>query len=107
MVKRVPVIIKSHHGPLKMLAKARKQNFNLILKNTPRIGQAIRALFKLILDPKGPLETKHTKKLKKHKLFIRKIAKAQNKNVVPHVQKGGSIFKTILGVALPLLSGLL
>ena len=107
MVKRVPVIVKSHHGPLKLLAKAKKQNFNLILKNTPRIAHAIKTLFKLILNPKGPLEAKHTKKLRKHKQFIRKVAHADNKKVIPTIQKGGSIFKTILGIALPLLGGLL
>ena len=107
MVKRLPVIIKSHHGPLKLLSKAKKQNFNLILENTPRIAHAIKTLFKLILNPKGPLEIKQTNKLRKHKNFIRKVAHADNKKVVPTVQKGGSIFKTILGIALPLLSGLL
>ena len=107
MVKRVPVIIKSHHGPLKLLAKARKQNFNLILKNTPRIAHAIKTLFKLILNPSGPMEHKHTKKLRKHKKFIRKVAHGSNKDVIPTVQKGGSIFKTILGIALPILSSLI
>lgn len=107
MVKRVPVIIKSHYGPLKLLAKAKKQNFNLILKNTPRIAHAIKTLFKLILSPKGAMDPKHTKKLRKHKTFIRKVAHGSNKNIIPTVQKGGSIFKTILGIALPLLSSLI
>ena len=106
MVKRVPVIIKSHHGPLKMLAKSKKHNFNMIIKNTPRIAQAIKSLFKLIVNPRGPMEAKHLKKLSKHKAFIRKVAHANNKDIIPTIQKGGSIFKTILNVALPILSSL-
>ena len=90
-----------------MLAKAKKQNFNIILKNTPRIAQVIKTLFKLLLNPKGPMEEKHIKKLRRHKVFMRKVAQSSNKALIPTVQKGGSIFKTILGVALPLLGSLI
>ena len=106
MVKRVPVIIKSHHGPLKMLAGAKKQNFNLIIQNTPRIVQAIKTLFRLIVNPRGPLEPHHLKKLSKHKAFIRKVVRANNKDIIPHIQQGGSIFKSILNVALPIITSL-
>ena len=107
MPKRVPAIVKAHHGPLKMLSKARKRNFNIILNTTPKIAQAIKTLFHLILDEKGPLQPEQTKKLKRHKRFIRKVAHGPHDRVIPHVQKGGSIFKTILSVALPFLSSLI
>ena len=107
MAKRIPAIVKAHHGPFRMLSKARKRNFNIILNTTPKIAHAIKTLFKLILDQKGPLEPKHIKKLKKHQAFIRKIAHGPQNRVIPDVQKGGSIFKTILSIALPFLSTLL
>ena len=107
MPKRVPAIVKSHHGPLKMLSKARKRNFNLILNTTPKIAKAIKTLFRLILDQKGPLQAEHTDKLRKHKQFIRRVAHGPDDRVIPHIQKGGSIFKTILSVALPFLSSLI
>ena len=107
MAKRIPAVIRKHHGPLKMMSKATKRNFNIILNTTPQIAHAIQALFKLILDRNGPMEENHIKKLKKHKHFIRKIAYNSHKRVIPDIQKGGSIFKTILSVALPFLSTLL
>ena len=107
MAKRVPAIVKSHHGPLKMLSKARKRNFNIILNTTPKIAHAIKSLFRMILDRNGPLQPEETRKLKKHQQFIRKVALGPHREVIPHVQKGGSIFKTILSVALPFLSSLI
>ena len=90
-----------------MLSKARKDNFMIILKNTPQIGKAIKSLFKFILNQKGP-GRKHIQKLKKHRDFIRKIAHGPQKELIPTiVQHSDSIFKTILSVALPLLRSMI
>ena len=88
-----------------MLAKAKNQNFNIILKNTPGMARAIRSLFRSILNKKGPFASDNLQKLKKHKTFIRKIA--HGTNTVATVQKGGNAFQDILGYIVPLITALL
>ena len=107
MAKRVHLIIKSHHGALKMLSKARGKKFNIILNNTPNIMKAVKTLFRYILN--GSLNTKphHIKKLKPHRKLIRKIAHGGVKEGKVAVQKGGSIIKTILSTIVPLIPALL
>ena len=98
-------MIRSYHGAFKMLAKAKNQNFNIILKNTPKLARAIKSLFKSILSKKGPFAGQDMKKLKKHKAFIRKVA--HGPRTIATVQKGGSVFQTILDFVVPLLTALL
>ena len=107
MAKRVHLTIKSHHGALKMLSKARGKNFNIILNNTPNIMRAVKILFRYILN--GSLNPKphHVKKLKPHRKLIRKIAHGGLKEGKVAVQKGGSIIKTILSTIVPLIPALL
>ena len=78
------------------------------MKNTPAMAKAIKVLCRHILNGTIKLETKHVKKLKPHRKYIRSLAdgthKAINRRVV---QKGGSIFQTILKTVLPLIPALL
>ena len=99
--------IKSHHGALKMLSKAKRNNAVIILKNTPDMHKAIKALCRYILNGTLRLEKKHVKKLKPHRKFIKSLAKGTNKSINTKVQKGGSIFQTILKTVLPLIPAIL
>lgn len=101
------MIIKSHHGALRMLSKAKGQNFNIIIKNTPDMAKALKVLCRYILNGTLKLQDKHVKKLKPHRKFIRKIASSPHKTIKTTVQKGGSILQTILSTVLPLISVLL
>ena len=107
MPKRVHMIIKTHHGALKMLSKAKGKNFNVIIKNTPDMGKALKVLCRYILNGVIKLNQKHVKKLKPHRRLIRKIANSGHKTIKAHVQKGGSMLQTILNTVIPLLPALL
>ena len=107
MPKRIHLIIKSHHGALKMLSKARGRKFNIILNNTPDIVKAIKVLFRYILDGTLKMKPHHKQKLKLHKKIIRKIAHGGVKENKTVVQKGGSLIKTILSTVVPLIPALL
>ena len=107
MPKRVHLIIKSHHGALKMLSKAKGKNFNIIVKNTPDMAKAIKVLCRYILNGTLKLGEKHVKKLKPHRKFIRKIVNSGHKAIKTHVQKGGNIIQSILNTVLPLIPALL
>ena len=99
--------LKNHHNALQMLANANKENFNIIIESTPGIANAIKHLCKYILDGTIKLEKKHVKKLKPHRKIIRKLSNTYKKGIKTTVQRGGSIFKTILNTVLPLLPALL
>ena len=58
--------LKKHHNALKMLSKAKKNHFKIIVENTPDIVKAIKHLCKYILNGTINLENKHVKKLKNH-----------------------------------------
>lgn len=90
-----------------MLSKAKKDNFSIIVKNTPGIAKAIKYLCKYILNGTIKLEKKHVKKLKPHRKLIRKLSTNHQKGIKTTVQRGGSILKTILNTVLPLLPALL
>ena len=101
------MIIKSHHGALKMLSKTKRKNMIIILKNTPNIHKAIKVLCRYILNGTLSLEQKHTKKLKPHRKFIKSMADGTHKSINTRIQKGGSIFQTILKTVLPLIPAIL
>ena len=107
MSKRVHLIIKSHHGALKMLSKAKGKKFNIILNNTPDIVKAVKVLFRYILNGSLKMKPHHVKKLKPHRKLIRSIAHGGLKESKTVVQKGGSIIKTILSTIVPLIPALL
>ena len=107
MPKRIHLIIKSHHGALKMLSKTRGKRFDVVLKNTPNIRKAIKVLFRYVLNGSLKLKKHHISKLAPHKNFIREIAHGGLKKNRPVVQKGGSIIKQILSVIVPLIPALL
>ena len=107
MAKRLHLILRSHHTALKMLNKSKGSNFDIILNNTPSMIKAIRILFRYILKNTLKMERKHLSILKPHRKFIRKIANGSNKIVKPVIQKGGSIFNTILSTVLPLLAAII
>ena len=107
MSKRVHVILKSHHGALKMLSKAKGKNFKILIGNTPDMAKALKVLFRYILNGRIKMQDKHVKKLKPHRNFIRKIARSPQKTIKTTIQKGGSILQTILNTVLPLLPALL
>ena len=102
------MIIKTHHGALKMLSSAKKKNFIIIMKNTPTMAKAIKTLCRYILNGTMKLEPKHVKILKLHRKFIRGLADGTHKSINRRVvQKGGSIFQAILKTVLPLIPALL
>lgn len=107
MPKRIHLSLKAHHGGLKLLSRASKKNFVVILKNTPGMAKAIKHLFRYVLNGSLQLENKHVKKLKPHRRFIKRIAESPDKSINTKVQKGGSIFQSILKTVLPLLPALL
>ena len=107
MPKRVHVILKSHHGALKMLSKAKGRRFSIILNNTPDITKALRVLFRYVLNGTLKLQDNHLKKLKRHRNFVRKVAEGSDATIKRHVQRGGNILKSILNTVLPLLPMLL
>ena len=101
------MILKSHHGALKMLSRVKGKNFKILLGNTPDMSKALHVLFRYILNGTLKLQAKHVRKLKPHRKFIRKIAQSPRKTIKTTVQKGGSILQTILNTVLPLLPALL
>ena len=101
------MIIKSHHGALTMLAKTKKKNLPVILKNTPAMHKAVRVLSRYILNGTPPLKSRHVKKLKPHRKFIKSLADGTHRTINTQIQKGGSIFQTILKTVLPLIPALL
>ena len=107
MPKRIHVVLKSHHGALKMLSKAKGRRFSVILNNTPDITKALKVLFRYVLNGTLKLEDKHVKKLKPHRNFVRKVADGTHTTIKRHAQKGGNILKSILNTVLPLLPMLL
>ena len=107
MPKRIHVIIKSHHGAFKMLAKTKKKNIPVILKNTPAMHKAVKVLSRYILNGTLPLKNKHVMKLKPHRKFIKSLADGTHRTINTQIQKGGSIFQTILKTVLPLIPVLL
>ena len=107
MSKRVHVIVKSHHGALKILSKAKGANYGIIIKNTPHMAKALKVLCRYILNGTIKLQDKHVKRLKPHRKFIRRIAASSHQTIKTKVQKGGSILRTILATVLPLLPALL
>ena len=107
MPKRIHVIIKSHHGALKILSKAKGENYGILIKNTPDMAKVLKVLCRYILNGTIKLQDKHVKKLKPHRQFIRKIASSPHSTIKTKVQKGGSILQSILNTVLPLLPVLL
>jgi len=107
MSKRVHVIIKSHHGALKMLSKTKRKNLTVIMKNTPAIHKAIKVLSGYILNGTLPLKNKHVIKLKPHRKFIKSLADGNHRTINTKIQQGGSILQTILKTVLPLIPVLL
>lgn len=107
MPKRVSKILKTHHGALKMLAKARGDNYRNIINNTPKMTTAIKLICRHILNGKLKLGKTHIKKLKPLRQFIRKIAYDPHKAIKGVVQTGGNIIQSILNTILPLLPALL
>ena len=107
MPKRIHMIVKSHHGALKILSQTKASNYGIIIKNTPDMAKALKVLCGYILNGTIKLQDKHVKRLKPHRKFIRKIAKSSHKTIKTKVQKGGSILRTILNTVLPLLPALL
>ncbi len=107
MSKRVHIILKSHHGALKMLSRAKGKNFKILLGNTPDMMKALKVLFQYILNGRLRMQDNHVRKLKPHRNFIRRIARSPHKSIKTKVQKGGSILQTILNTVLPLLPALL
>ena len=101
------MILKSHHGALKMLSRVKGKNFKIILGNTPDMVKVLKVLFQYILSGRLKMEDKHVRKLKPHRKFIRKIARSPHSTIKTTVQKGGSILQTILNTVLPLLPALL
>lgn len=101
------MILRSHHAALKMLNKSKGENFDIILNNTPSMIKAIKMLFKYILKDTLGMKRKHIDALKPHRKFIRKIANGSVKSAKPTIQKGGSIFQTILSTVLPLLTAII
>ena len=101
------MILKSHHGALKMLSKARGKNFSIIVNNTPDMAKALKVLFRYVLNGTIKLEDKHIKKLKPHRNFVRKLAHSSHKTIKTTLQKGGNILQSILNTILPLLPALL
>ena len=99
--------IKSHHGAFKLLSKAKRKNVIIILKNTPKMHKAIQVLCRYILNGTIQLENKHVKKLKPHRKFIKALADGTQKAINTKIQKGGSIFQTILKTVLPLIPAIL
>lgn len=99
--------LKTHHGGLKLLSRAKKKNFVVILNNTPAMAQAIKHLFRYVLNGTLKLDKKQIKKLKPHRRFIKSVAESPHKSINSKVQKGGSIFQTILRTVLPLIPALL
>ena len=99
--------IKSHHSAFKLLSKAKRKNMIIILKNTPAIHKAVKVLCRYILNGTIQLENKHVKKLKPHRKFIKALADGSQKAINTKIQKGGSIFQTILKTVLPLIPALL
>ena len=99
--------IKTHHGALKLLSKAKRKNLIIILKNTPKMLKAIKVLCRYILNGTIRLENKHVKKLKPHRKFIKNLADGSHKAINTKIQKGGSIFQSILRTVLPLISAIL
>ena len=81
MPKRVHLVLKTHHDALKMLSKAKGQRFKIIMENTPEMVKAIQVLFRYILNSRLKLQDKHVNKLKPHKNYIRKIARASHKAI--------------------------
>ena len=91
-----------------MLAKTKKKNVPVILKNTPAMHKAVKVLSRYILNGTLPLKNKHVMKLKPHRKFIKALADGTHKTIMnTQVQKGGSIFQTILKTVLPLIPALL
>ena len=90
-----------------MLSKAKRKNLVLILKNTPDMHKAIKTLCRYILNGTLQLEKKHVKKLKPHRKFIKSLADGTHSSINTKIQKGGSIFQTILKTVLPLIPALL
>ena len=107
MPKRIHLILRSHHAALKMLNKSKGGNFEIILNNTPSMIKAVKILFKYILKNTLGMGQKHIDTLKPHRNFIRKIANGNNKTAKSTIQKGGSIFQTILSTVLPLLTAII
>ena len=107
MSKRVSKVLKTHHSALKMLAKARGDNYKNIIKNTPKMVTAIKLVCRHILNGKLKLGKTHIKKLKPFRQYIRKIAHKPHKDIKATVQTGGNIIQSILSTVLPLLPALL
>jgi len=107
MPKRIHVIIKSHHGALKILSKAKGEKYDVIVNNTPNMAKALKVLFRYILNGTIQLKPRHVRKLKPHRKFIRKIAQSPHKTIKTTVQKGGNILQNILTTVLPLIPALL
>ena len=101
------MILKSHHGALEMLSKAKGDKFKTILNNTPSMMRAIQTLFKHMLKNSMGMVTNHIEVFHPHRNFIRKIANGPIKSIKPVIQKGGSIFQTILSTVLPLLAAII
>ena len=107
MSKRISKTVKTHHGALKMLAKARGENYKNILTNTPKMVTAIKMVCRHILNGNFKLGRTHIKKLKPLRQFIRKIAYKPHRAIKVALQTGGNIIQSILNSVLPLLPALL
>ena len=101
------MILKSHHGALRMLSKAKGRKFHVIVNNTPDMLKAIKVLCRYVLNGTLKLNDTHLKKLKPHRSFVRKIANSNHKTIKRHIQKGGNILQSVLNTVLPLLPMLL
>ena len=63
MSQRIHLVLKSHHGALKMLSKAKGRKFEVVLKNTPNMMKAIRTLFQYVLKGRLNMKPHHVKKI--------------------------------------------
>ena len=53
------MILKSHHGALRMLSKAKGRNFDIIINTTPNMTKALKVLCNYILKGVLDLQNKH------------------------------------------------
>ena len=103
-------LIKENLTALKTLAHIGPKRALVIVNNSPtKFLHVFKILSQSILDGTIPLKEGHIKKLKKHKLIIRNIAKSRSGRHIKKAvsQKGGSFFKSVLNTLLPIIPMLL
>ena len=80
------MIVKSHHGALKLLSQTKASNYGIIIKNTPDMAKALKILCRYILNGTIKLQDKHVKRLKPHRKFIRRISASSHKAIKTKVE---------------------